>query len=286
LPAANKYPYLWPEVTAFTNVDALYFKFKTSGVKQGHLDPVPEHYPRSKFQQEAQLQSILDCLEPLEIEEYAGVSPPVFVQDHAFTGVEVDVDHDFDDDGAEDERHVAPDLDGDTFDEFKIYVVKMGRGDQPQCGQPMTTHLRFETNLSYFQPNRTRCYQQYDDSGVGEDDHVKFHAFFDTPFVLDWNYCNSHPCHYSVFDEPDGDGWLNGVPMLQGYFVNNVRMGMWEDDNGPDFLFDTEEVPTLHPWFENLKTHHSIEDNPNPDKADYTYKMWYSVCREKAGCHP
>jgi hypothetical protein len=130
---------------------------------------------------------------------------------------------------------------------------------------------------------------QYDDSGIGEDDHTLFHLFFDEPFVFSYTFCDSHPCHEAVFDQPDGDNWLADVPSLQGYFVNELTLGMWEDDNGDDLLFNShlQPIQPTPPWLRReAGLNLYVTDNPNPDKADYSYRVEYDLCREKDDCNP
>jgi hypothetical protein len=186
-------------------------------------------------------------------------------------------------------RFVAHKLDGDTQDDFKVYYVRMSRKNIPECGMPFHSNLRFETDLTYFRAGRAHCFMQYDDSGIGEDDHTRFHLYFDETFQLDWSYCDNHWCHEAAFDEPAGDGWLSNVPSLQGYYVDKLTLGMWEDDDGPDMLFNSWQDPfdTLHPWFTSQKDlSRFVTDNPNPDNADYSYLIEYMLCREKDGCEP
>ena len=294
-PVDYEHPFKWPANTAFTQVDDAYFRFKTSGVRDGHLDPDPAMYPSVKIRNEVAASWDIGCFR-MTIEEYTASYPPTFVAEHPFLGSEQNTNQhfidDWDADGLKDIRYIAPDLDGDTFDELKNYYAVVQRQDNFGCEQIIGTNVHFETNLGYFVAHKVNCYAQYDDSGIGEDDHIRFKAFIDPgPNFPWWNYCDGNPfCEYQVFDEPGGDGYLDHVANLQGYFVDDVHLYLYEEESGgPDFHLGlwSGDIDPVDPYDEQVyRTDLIYADGSNPDDADYYYRVQYRVCRENRNCNP
>ncbi|TFG38120.1 MAG: hypothetical protein E4H46_00380 [Desulfobacterales bacterium] len=291
-PGALEYPYKWPEITLISKVLDLWFKFKTAGVKNGHLDSNPNYYPAVKLQQEALQLSNLDCMKGMTLEEFDKNIPPNLIQEIPFIDVEIDDDHDWHDDGRKDERYVAPELGTDTNDILKVYYVVMHRKDIPDCSPIIPTWTRFETTLSYFIPGLVRCFLQADDSGVGEDDEIRFYTYFDAATDPSWaSQCDNNWCPKRIFDEPKGQDYIDNESSLRGYFVNRVHLDLHEEeDDDPDILLAHDgNIDPLNPWYTSLKdvfgkVFREYTDNPNSEEADYEYYMYFNICHEEADC--
>jgi hypothetical protein len=98
-------------------------------------------------------------------------------------------------------------------------------------------------SLMYFQPGFVIGFKQFDDSGVGEDDLIRF------LFTFDAYPGSSPPCESAcqkedVFDEPDLEWqepdfvYLDGVPGMSGYYADWFYPNVYEDEDGPDALLD------------------------------------------------
>ena len=301
LTPAVDYPYAWPDQTGATlaSVNKLFFEFKTSGVKSGHLHPddaadPPAAYPLLHLHEEAPIQNVLDdCLVGLEVHEYDDDFPPNFVE--TFQWVEPPADGDWDADIWPDRRYTAPDLGGDTLNEFKHYHVSMERS----CVRFMETRALFETDLTYLKPGRILCEKQYDDSGVGEDDHIRFLFTFDLVGGASSSPCEGNCPYEQSFDEPEdwlgqkpGQDFLGDKSWAKGYYVDRFFPNLFEDEDDEDFRLGILTVADANvPWGSWLGTLDSLAlqsngvftfaDNADQGDADYWYEMKYQTWHEQ-----
>ncbi len=294
--------YQWPDQSGATlDVADVWLKFRTSGVKDGVLWPGdsnqtnPPLFPTEEFIQEASLASY-GCLLPPVIEEYSTDGQFSLLDTPAWA--ETQGGGPFDDadgDGLLDGLYTAPELPGDMAGELKFYFAHLAR----TCTQEAVTFVEQRTNLTYFQPHKMTGLKQYDDSGIGEDDTIRFMFTFDDP-----NGDNPTPCenmcqHEFVFDEPDlphqsaDFTYLEGIPTMRGYYVDEIVPNIFEDENGPDQLLEIDSytrngiklqwfgMHALRSEFASAYGTIYITDSPNIDAADYWYELTYSQRRRR-----
>ncbi len=241
-----KIPQPWPDSTQTTTpVDELYYRFKTSTVGEGRLLPPEQggaNFPDVDFFLETSFADA-ECFDEPTIYEYDDVNLPMnIVRVFPFDGVTHDTDDDYDDNAEYDERWQGPQIPGKKVDDLTEYFVRIPR----DCANAMGSSVRYETTLTYLWPGNLMCDEQADDSGVGEDDHIRIDFTFDQP---NGPFPYSPPCenncdYYGVFDEawpPDlqqpGQDELGPDPDLHGWYVDRFYPNMFEsegDANDPD----------------------------------------------------
>lgn len=296
--------YDWPDQSGATlDVADVWFKFRTSGVKSGVLWPGdseqfdPPLFPTEEFIQEVGLGSA-SCVQPPVLEEYSTDGQFTLLETLNWAAIEGGGPFDdLDGDLLLDGLYTAPELPGDTAGKLKFYFAHLSRS----CTQPATTFLEQRTSLTYFEPHRIKGLKQYDDSGIGEDDTIRFLFTFDAP-----NPGSSPPCENAcqleyVFDEPDLPHqsadfvYLDEIPTMRGYYVDEFYPNVFEDENGPDKLLDVENYTrngvTLQ-WIiggmsalrSELPAAHGrilFSDSADIDSADYWYEMEYTQRRRR-----
>jgi hypothetical protein len=303
LTPAVDYAYAWPDQTgSLASVTTIFFEFKTSGVKNGRLHPddadnPPAAYPTVHLHEEALINADLNCLVGLELHEYDEDIPPNFIQTFPWTtAMERNDDGDWDDDYFPDRRYTAPDLGGDVVDKFKHYYVSMERS----CEGPMDTRVLFETDLTYLKPGRILCKAQYDDSGVGEDDHIRFLFTFDKPGGGPSSPCEGNCSYEQSFDEAEewlgqhaGQDFLGDKGWAKGYYVDWFYPNLFEDEDDEDFQLGIRRVdPDQDAWsgaglspLDSLLLESSgtfvFADADEEDDADYWYEMQYEAWHEQ-----
>jgi len=293
--------YLWPDqAQGIADVMQIWYRFKTSSVRSGRLTPpdggAAVGFPAVRFLHEAAMGA---CLGDLELREYDDPNNPTSITNtFDFTDVQTDpADSDWDADTRYDERWLAPDLPGRTAGEFAQYFLGISR----VCEFQIETTMRMETTLTWFKPDKIVCDLQYDDSGVGEDDLVRFDFTFDKP-----GGGTSPPCENSCdleqsFDEawPEGmqtpgQHYLGSTAALKGYYVSRFWPNLFEDEGDADDPDARLEVMTveggtwngsqglgvLDPTRRELTTAEGrfiFADDSNNDDADYWYEMRYQL---------
>jgi hypothetical protein len=280
--------YVWPTTglnDPLSDVKELWWRFKTSGVRDGQPSPSKEALlPTVRIFLEADNAKAYGCLTATDpvLEVYAN---PLFggglQKILQFTAVEVDQDKDWDDDARlPDDRHLAPDLPGDTQGQLKIYFVKLTRSTNAAsntnvCNASMISSLSYHTNLTYFAPLYANATGELDD-GAWADDNLCIHTGFDAP-----GYTHCPPSAVEVtFDVPI----LQSLeyPALQGYYVQLAWPNFYEMDEH-EFLYvwtGGEPFPgfgTLDEWVEtNDQEYYHADDTPT--EGDYTYDVFYRRC--------
>ncbi len=240
-------PYVsaWPNQTqVVADVKELWYKFETSSVRDGRLMPPdnvkPVYYPDITLLYETS--AAQTCMRKLRLVEFADPYYPDLngiIKEYSFSSK---VCGDRDNDGDPDCEYTPPDLDGEIPDYQKEYYYVSALRD---CKHGMETSLLYETTLTYLEPGRIECDMQYDDSGIGEDDHIRFDFTFDKPGGGSSSPCENFCDYYDTFDEAWPEDWqqpgyadLGGKSGLHGYYVNHFFPNLFEDEgdeDDPDF---------------------------------------------------
>jgi endonuclease/exonuclease/phosphatase family metal-dependent hydrolase len=300
LPPQYDVPYNWPDQSqGIADVMEIWYRFKTSSISGGRLMPpgggVPVGYPDLRFLHESVMGA---CLGDLKLVEYDDPTfPGSVIGEPEFVDVQKDPnDTDWDDDMQTDERWVAPDLDGKVPDEMAEYFLNIGR----TCRFDMQTMARMETTLTWFKPDRILCELQYDDSGVGEDDLVRFDFTFDKPGGGSTPACENSCDFEYEFDEAWPEGWqtpgqhfLGGVAALKGYYVDAFYPNLFEDEgdaSDPDARLSVQSVSGNSWSASGMEPLSAIRrelpvgggmivfaDSGDIDDADYWYEMKYQL---------
>ncbi len=288
----------WPDQSnATTLVKDAYFKFRTSGVKDGQLaaggpgQPNPPNYPKETFVQEVAI-GTFGCSEPPKIEEYSTDGMFTLLTEHPWADVEGGtVYDDADGDGIPDARYHAGTLPSDVAGEFKFYYLHASR----TCTVEAVTFLEQQTTLTYFEPHAMNGKKQADDDPFS-DDEMKFLFTFDAspsgaspacedPLDCDWSY---------DFYLPEVKA-LDGVSALQGYYVQSFYPNIFEDEVGEDVTLEVlfyrqngEDLPWwkggLVPLAREVGTASGLivfRDKEDEDDADYSYEMEYDQRRRE-----
>jgi hypothetical protein len=279
--------YIWPQTglnDPLSDVKELWWRFKTSGVKDGRPSPASDaKLPAVRAFLEADDAKDYACLtvkRPV-IEEYAD---PLYGTDFKkafpFTTVEVDQDKDWDDDTRlPDDRRLAPGLPGDTLGELKIYFVKLTRNTNAStaspCNNSMISSLSYHTNLTFYVPQHADATGELDDD-VFADDNLCIHTAFDTASLGD---CPASGVDVT-FDVPIGQGLHYAA--LRGYYVQGAFPNFFEKDEH-EFLHvwnggqPFPGLPVLDDWqeFADAQYHHADQ---TPGDGDYTYLVTYRRC--------
>lgn len=288
------YAYLWPTTVDYlSEVRELYWRFKTSGVAGGI--PVTDEqdgvlYPTVDFLIEAGSGEAFDCITRVEpvIQDYDEPSfPTMLVDEHAFVDILVGPEESWDLDLRYDERWVAPELGGKVHGELATYFVRLTRdadhtdGWNP-CNFGMTSSIAYDTNLTFFAPQRLQMWAELDDD-LGAEDNLLVHSGFDAGGP--WHDPAPNECSAVNIEEPsDGSAVrsLLGRPELRGYYVDALWPTLWEQD----------EEELIHAWGEfsgiaplspltgsfGAETFKQFSDAGNGDDADYYYYYWYATC--------
>ena len=307
------YFYKWPNTVGgnpgdpLTELRELWWMFKTSGVKGGHLvgpgDP-DALFPKVRMQMEAPAGDPYTCLTDVapHVEVYDDhLFPTQLVDTIPFVATDVDPDdHDWDDDGFRDDMRIAPDLKGEQFDEFKYYFLKVTRDSSfldpfSPCNASMTTYVSYHTDLTYIVPQKVQVWTALD-FFEGEDDMLIHMGFDDTGWTQ-----NPSPflSLYKAFTPPDTGSLtvtVSGNDILHGYYVNSVWPTFWETDFSQRLdVWDPYPPPfagiaSLSSWILSVPAK-PTDANPFPDApfvqysndgnandADYYYYLWYKVC--------
>lgn len=311
LPPAVPVTHPWPNQTSspFPKVKELYYQFATSPVRDGQLTPIKSApndpailAPKVSFFMEPE--AVCFDYAKYRIEEWDDpVTPYNLVATYPLTSqVTNDENRNFVWDERWSQPPTAPPLDSRIAGELAKYFLVVPR----TCLNAMSTTTRYETDLTYFEPGEITCRKQIDDSGVGEDDHVRFDFTYDV--VGESPSCEGACDAYYTFDEgwPDAmqkDGtWtpdLAQVWKLKGYYVESMYPNLFEDEGGvddPDLrieyrwmedhkLFGWPDVRVigfpagvgmtpLHPWAREDKNQMTFGDDPIDD---YHYTMDFRV---------
>ena len=290
---ASPYEYVWPQTTNPGNeLRDLYWRFKTSGVKQGHLTAGTGAnilFPRVQMQIEAGTSESYKCMTQVEpvIERYNDPTFPTILEDTiAFTATDVDADGDWEDDGYPDDLHLAPDLPGKVNDEFQQYFLKLTRKADwldpfNPCNAGMTSWVSHHTDMTYVVPTRLQMWQELDDD-LGAEDNLNIQSQFDA--IL--------PPLGSVqkaLEQPDSGSVkvdLDSYDVLKGYYVGQAWVLLWEIDEGEPIepWGANDSIPSLSPWLVSIPEKGQpaafmlYTDDPDPVDADYYYYLWYRTC--------
>ena len=276
-------PYSWPQlITPLNEVKDLWFRLRTSGVDGGRLSSVATGHPENKLLLESPTADSLGCL-GLKLEEYAGIAPPIFVEGHDVTAIEVDLDSDWDNDTFPDARHVAPELDGENND-FKDYYVRLTRDvDLFQCQLPISSTLRFETSLTFFWPQEIKCAKQIDDTIFAKDN-------IDFQFQFDGAVCAQQSCPPTQDFDCATQDYLSNEPALRGYYVDNLFLKIREEDEGfLDVSAGGDAVgfgflQPLSPNKDRFGSSFTYSNEPTEDDSDYWYKLFFVQCHKEEDC--
>ncbi len=296
--------YQWPDQSNSTlGVADVWFKFRTSGVKDGALWPGdgnqsdPPRFPTETFIQEASTASS-GCVLPPTLEEYSDDGQFTFVQSLPWADVQGGGPFDdLDGDGLLDGSYTAPELPGDTFGELKFYYAHLSRS----CPGQVVSFLEQRTTLTYLEPHKVTGLLQYDDSGIGEDDHIRFQFTFDADEAGSSPPCETSCQHAFVFDEPDlphqsaDYTYLDGIPGMSGYYVDWFYPNLFEDEDGADYLLDIDNYSRngatldwylggLFPLPQEIGAASGViyvTDTGNLDSADYWYEIEYEQRRRR-----
>jgi endonuclease/exonuclease/phosphatase family metal-dependent hydrolase len=287
------YLYVWPNTQwndPLTEVSELWWRFKTSGVKNGKLVAGANSvaFPKVRMQIEASTKEKYKCIttkKPVVEVWDDPFYPSQLVQQIGFADVSVDDDKDWDDDGAKDDLSTAPDLPADVDGEFKIYFLKVTRDSSFQdqfnvCNEGMTSWVSYLTDLTYFVPLRVKMWAELDDD-LGAADNMRIHMGYDATGFK--SYPPTGPSVDKSFDEPDQTD-LHGYSKLQGYYINQVWPTFWEMDE-EEFLTTWgvlgpfHGITSLSAWERaQSEAFLILADGPNGDEADYYYYFYYAMC--------
>jgi exonuclease III len=282
--------YVWPETVLndpLSDLRELWWRFKTSGVKDGHPNPVATVLPTVRMFLEAGSKEAYGCLTavPPVIEAYDDpLFPSQLVKKLPFEAVETDQDGDWDDDTrAPDDRRLAPPLPGDTFDQLKIYFLKVTRDSDVHdgwnvCNAGLNSSASYHTNLTYFVPLSADATGELDDD-VSADDNMRVYMGFGESGGNPWP-----PIAKSVdvtFDVPIEQP-LHGYAKLKGYYVDQVWPDFWETDEhdllsvwSPDAPFTG--IGPLGEWRDWAADAIYLADD-QPGEGDYTYLLTFRRC--------
>ena len=308
------YAYVWPTTVGgnpgdpLTELRNLWFRFKTSGVKDGHLvdeTTAGQAFPTVRMQMEAPFGDSYDCITQVEpvIEMYnSHLYPTQLLNTIPFVETQVDpADQDWDDDGFRDDLRLAPDLPAQQPDALEVYFLKVTRNSSyldtfNVCNAGMTSYLGYHTDLTYFVPWKAQMWAELDDD-VGGEDNIRFYMGFD-----DSGFTSYPPAGDSVdkvFNEPDSGSvieYLHGYDKLKGYYVGKLWPNLWETDE-EQLLGVWDPYPPPFAGIEPLSTWEvsapvkpttstpnppvpfvQFSDAGNADDADYYYYLWYKIC--------
>jgi endonuclease/exonuclease/phosphatase family metal-dependent hydrolase len=283
--------YVWPQTVLnnpLTDLRELWFRFKTSGVQDGRPSPMSKAaMPTVRMFIEAGNQEGYGCVtaKPPVIEEYNdGLMPNQLVKSFPFEAVEVDQDKDWDDDTlVPDDRRLAPELPGDTWDELKIYFVRLRRNSDVQdgfnvCNGGLTSSVSYHTNLTYVVPVNADATGELDDD-VSADDNLCISMGFDHDGYAP--PCGLPSAVDLTFDVPI-DQALHGYEKLKGYYVGQVWPNFFEADENERLFVWSPDAPftglgTLDEWHEGQESAFHLADD-EPGEGDYTYLVTYRRC--------
>ena len=287
-----KYP--WPAPSATTNVEAIWYRFRTASVTNGKLsDPAAEgaRHQDVRFLLETS-NGHESCVQAPYLVDYVDPSNPTNIQTlPPWADMEEDSDLDFDDDGLLDRRYTSPPLPGNKAD-WRQYYLAIPRS----CDEAMETTTRLDTALTYVRPGYTECDKQYDDSGVGEDDHIGFDFTFDQGSG-EGPSCEQSCSHYVTFDEdwPEGSQTPGSADLgrFAGYYMENFVPNMFEEEgdaeeaderltlnrieSGGVDLHIGEGFGPLDPSIRELSGLAIFADRHDNDDADYWYTMEFEL---------
>ena len=245
-------PYPWPDNAMQTagDVDQIWFKFHTSTARDGRLMPPGGEqvfYPKTRMFFET-VTGPQGCFEQPLVVDYGNGTNTSPTALFGFDTAVYDDDKDFDDDGSLDHVHYSERLPGKEKDKFAEYYVTVPRS----CDDGMQTNIRFETSLTYFKPGQILCEEQFDDSGIGHDDLVRFEFTFDKLGGGQSAPCENNCDWERSFDEawPEplqeaGQAQLAGIATLEGYYVNEFYPNLFEDEgdaSDPDQRLRIDEI--------------------------------------------
>lgn len=256
LSPAVEAPYDWPDtLTSTKKVQELWFRFKTSSVQDGRLMPPGDDesataYPDVDYFLETG-PGLGGCWnEPILYEYDDPQVPQGVVRIFSFDGVTFGPGSDFDGDGDPDQRWQAPNLPSKEADVPMEYFARVRR----TCEAAMPSIVRYETTLTHFTPGTLTCDEQFDDSGVGEDDHIRLDYTFDKPGGGGSPPCEPNCDYEGTFDEawPEdmqtpGQDALGGVPALSGWYVDHMFPNMFESEGDVNDADATLHVQHMEP---------------------------------------
>ena len=294
--------YTWPQtVDLLTELRELWWRFKTSGVRGGHLRAGSGggiRFPTVRMQIEGGFGTAYECITqvPPVIERWNDhLFPTQLEETIPFIDVQEDDDQDAEDDGLRDDLRVAPDLPAKTDDEFQVYFLKLTRNSNWQdgfneCNGGLSSFVSYHTNLTYIVPRVLEMWSELDDDLGAEDNHL---------LHMEWDgdgFQSYPPPAESVstsLEEPDSGSTsveLSGYAQLKGYYIDRVWPTIWEEDE-EELILPWEPygpfsgIDTLSSWVvsapakgESTVPQIQFSDGPNGDDADYYYYYSYKVC--------
>ena len=280
------YAYTWPETlynNPLTELSELWWKFRTSGAKNGKLSAsAGAKLPKIQMQMEGTSYDCITKTTPkIEVYDDAGI-PTQLLGKMDFIKTHVDTDHDWENDGLVDDLREAPGLPAKVDGKFETYFLKVTRASNyldiaNECNFQMTSYLGYHTNLTYLKPTKAETFAKLYPFG---DDIIQFYVGYDEggphpfpPLPL------SAVCSLSEPDECD----LNH-PQLRGYYVDAAHPTLWamyETQLLKQWLLygGASGIPTLDTWKNTGDDFLVYANGPNSNQADYYYYFDYHVCR-------
>ena len=283
----------WPDQSSSTlSVADAWFKFRTSGVKDGVLfpgdsqQPDPPNFPVETFIQEVGL-GVHGCFEPPVIEQYSTDGSFTLLDTKPWADISGGGPFDDEDgNGAPDGRYIADELPGEVFGELKFYYVH----SQRTCAVEAYSFLEQQTTLTYFEPHKMVGHKQADDTALADDD-ILFLFNFDQGSGAS-PPCAGANCDYQYdFYLPEETN-LDSAPLLQGYYVENFYPNIYEEESGAlEILFYNRNgenlswwqggLPPLSPEIRNGEGAIIYRDAADPGVADYWYDLYFDQRRRK-----